>query len=91
MRATGTRGKNRIAIKDIARILTPGGRRIVMDKNNAKAGPLQMKSWEQWFDAEGVVNLLRKYSVEANFKYITYDRWATPDGLFIAWEGTKAG
>ena len=75
----------------MVRVLKPGGKIIIIDKNNAKAGALQIKSWEQWFDAEGVANLLRKYGVNATFKYITYDQWATPDGLFIAWEGIKAG
>jgi len=80
-----------LAIKEMVRVLKPGGKIIIIDKNNAKAGALQIKSWEQWFDAEGVANLLRKYGVNATFKYITYDQWATPDGLFIAWEGIKAG
>jgi malonyl-CoA O-methyltransferase len=77
------------AIQEMVRVLKPGGRIVVIDKNAAKLGVMGIKSWERWFDPEQIVKLLKKYGVDAHYKLVSYDEHSQPDGLFVAWEGTK--
>jgi malonyl-CoA O-methyltransferase len=77
------------AIQEMVRVLKPGGRIVIIDKNAAKLGVMGIKSWERWFDPEQIVKLLKKYGVDAHYKLVSYDEHSQPDGLFVAWEGTK--
>ena len=77
------------AIREMARILKPRGKIIIIDKNINKLGALKIKSWEKWFSRKEIVNLLGKYGINANDKFITYNQLNRPDGLFVAWEGVK--
>jgi malonyl-CoA O-methyltransferase len=77
------------AIKEIARVLKKGGKIVIIDKNIAKLGALKIKPWEKWFNADVVLASLKANNVEAIYKEISYDNNASPDGLFVAWEGTK--
>lgn len=77
------------AIKEMTRILKPGGKIIIIDKNITKLGRLELESWEQWFKPEEIVRLFSKYSVRANYKPIPYGNHSQPDGLFVAWKGVK--
>ncbi len=77
------------AIKEMVRILKPGGKIIIIDKNIAKLGVLKLKPWEQWFKPEEIIKILNKYGVKAHYKPIAYGKLSHPDGLFIAWEGVK--
>lgn len=78
-----------IAIKELVRILKPGGKIIIIDKNIAKLGELELEPWEQWFEAEEITELLGQYGVETHYKPIAYGKKSVPDGLFIAWEGIR--
>jgi malonyl-CoA O-methyltransferase len=78
-----------IAIKEMVRILKPGGKIIIIDKNIAKLGELKLEPWEQWFEAEEITGLLGQYGVETHYKPIAYGKNSVPDGLFIAWEGIR--
>ena len=77
------------AIKEMVRILKRGGKIIIIDKNSAKLGVLNLEPWEQWFKPKDIINLLSKYGVEAHYKLIAYGKHSQPDGLFIAWEGIR--
>lgn len=77
------------AIKEMIRILKPGGRIIIIDKNVAKLGKLKLEQWEQWFKPDEIIKLMAKYGVEANYKFLSYGKHMQPDGLFVAWEGVK--
>jgi len=77
------------AIKEIVRIIKPGGKIIIIDKNIAKLGELKLEPWEKWFNPEEIINLLRKCGVEGHYRQIAYGKHSQPDGLFIAWEGIK--
>ncbi|MDD4938652.1 MAG: methyltransferase domain-containing protein [Candidatus Omnitrophica bacterium] len=77
------------AIQEMVRVLKPGGKIIVIDKNIAKIGRLEIKPWERWFDMREVADIFKRSGVEADFKTISYGNRAQPDGLFVAWEGTK--
>jgi malonyl-CoA O-methyltransferase len=77
------------AIKEMVRVLKPGGKIIIIDKNALKMGALQIEPWEQWFNVTKITSLLEKYGIKANHKEISYEQFSQPDGLFIAWEGSK--
>ncbi len=77
------------ALKEMVRVLKRGGKIIIIDKNITKLGQLKLQPWEQWFDPEEIHELLGTFNVEARFKSVAYENHARPDGLFIAWEGTK--
>jgi malonyl-CoA O-methyltransferase len=81
--------RTEIAIKEMVRILKPGGKIIIIDKNIAKLGELKLEPWEQWFGAEQIAQLLGQYGVEAHYKPIAYGKNSVLDGLFIAWEGIR--
>ena len=77
------------AIEEMSRILKPFGKIVIIDKNIEKIGKLNIEPWEQWFRKEELIQILRKYNIEAEAKFISYENYKTPDGLFIAWEGIK--
>ena len=78
------------AVKEMCRILNSDGKIIIIDKNIAKTGALEIKPWERWFKPERITALLKKYGVKAQHKTIAYGSYSQPDGLFVAWEGVKA-
>jgi len=77
------------AIEEMCRILKPGGKIIIIDKNIEKLGKLKIDPWEQWFKADDIIEVLNKNKIRAKAKHITYENYKKPDGLFIAWEGEK--
>lgn len=77
------------AIKEMVRILKPGGKIIIIDKNISKLGVSKLEPWEQWFKPKELIDILNKYGVKANYKPIAYGKYFQADGLIIAWEGIK--
>lgn len=76
-------------IRELARVVAPGGKLIVIDKNKEKLGALDMPSWEKWFDREELRTMMKECGLEATAEFIAYDDRSIPDGLFICWVGTK--
>jgi malonyl-CoA O-methyltransferase len=79
------------AIKEMVRILKPGGKILIIDKNIKKLGQLKLEPWEQWFNPKEIAKMLDKCNIESHYKFIAYEKHTQPDGLFIAWEGVKRG
>lgn len=81
-------------VKEMARVLKPGGKIIIIDKNRDVDRFVKMKlkpePWERWFRPKEIMNLLQKYRINATYKFIPYDRRSLLYRLFIAWEGVKA-
>lgn len=76
------------AIDEMTRVLRPGGRLVIIDKNSAKRGTLQIETWERWFDVNELNSLLQLANLKARAEFIGYDG-RPADGLFVAWIGFK--
>ena len=76
------------AIAEMARVLTPGGRLLIIDKNVDKQGALQIESWERWFGVDALIQTLTQAGLAASAQFIGYDG-RPADGLFVAWVGVK--
>lgn len=76
------------ALKEMVRVLAPGGRLVIIDKNLAQQGALQIEAWERWFDIDTLTKQLQQERLDARAELIGYDG-RPADGLFVAWVGVK--
>ena len=81
--------KPETAIAELCRVVKPGGRIIVVDKNEEKHGALEIEAWEQWFKRSEVETWLGRYCVDVRSLFTPYEDTIEPDGLFITWQGTR--
>lgn len=73
------------AVAEICRVVKPGGRIVIIDKNAEQWGRLATPAWEKWFHRKELEKLLRRHCREAASKPISYWEDVEPDGLFLAW------
>ncbi|MDQ6708199.1 MAG: methyltransferase domain-containing protein [Acidobacteriota bacterium] len=78
-----------IAVREMCRVVKPGGRIVIIDKNAEHAGRLKTPAWEKWFRREELEKLLRRDCREVESRFISYWEDVEPDGLFLAWLATK--
>jgi malonyl-CoA O-methyltransferase len=71
------------AIKEMLRILKPGGLLIIIDKQEAEWGRLETEQWERWPNKKILVNLLRQHCADVIATNLRDDQ------LFICWQGRK--
>lgn len=74
-----------VAAGEICRVVKPGGRIVIIDKNAEQAGRLKTPEWEKWFGRGELEKLLRRDCREVNSRFISYWEDVEPDGLFLAW------
>ena len=77
------------AIEEMSRVLKPGGKILIIDKDISEMGKLKTQKWEQWFSPEQLLSLFNKYMIRADYKVIPYSKDSKLHHLFIAWEGQK--
>ncbi len=73
------------AVAEICRVVKPGGRIVIIDKNAAHWGKLETPLWEKWFHDEELKKLLRRHCAQVESRPISYWADVEPDGLFLAW------
>jgi SAM-dependent methyltransferase len=77
------------AVAELCRVVKPGGRIVVIDKNKEAWGRLETPAWERWFGAAELRGLLKRHCQQVDVKPISYWEDVAPDGLFLAWTATK--
>jgi len=77
------------AVAELTRIVKPGGRIVIIDKNKEAWGRLETPSWERWFGRKELERLLAKSCREVTSRPISYWEDVEPDGLFLAWLAIK--
>ena len=78
-----------VAVSEICRVVKPGGRIAIIDKNAEHFGKLKTPEWERWFDRKQLERLLGRSCREVRSQFISYWEDVEPDGMFMAWLATK--
>ena len=75
------------AIREMARVVRPDGRIVIVDKNIAALGTLEICEWEQWFDENELAAIMSEFCSEVNIVHdVNYEQYFK-EGLFSAWIG----
>lgn len=77
------------AVSEICRVVKPGGRIAIIDKNAEQWGKLNTPDWEKWFTRSELEGLLGRHCREVESRFISYWEDVEPDGLFLAWLAVK--
>ncbi|HEX5431370.1 MAG TPA: methyltransferase domain-containing protein [Bryobacteraceae bacterium] len=77
------------AISELTRIVKPGGRIAIIDKNAQAWGRLETPEWERWFERKELERLLARSCRRVWSQPISYWEDVEPDGLFLAWLAEK--
>ena len=77
------------AVAELTRIVKPGGKLVIIDKNAEAWGRLKTPEWEQWFGRKELEKLLARHCREVTSQPLSYWEDVEPDGLFLAWLAIK--
>ena len=77
------------AVAELCRVVKPGGRIAIIDKNVEQWGRLQTPEWETWFGRKQLEDLLGKHCRRVSSRPVSYWEDVAPDGLFLAWLAEK--
>lgn len=78
-----------VAVHEMCRVVKPGGRIVIIDKNAEQFGKLKTPEWEKWFRRGELEKLLRRDCRQVSSQFISYWEDVVPDGLFLAWLAEK--
>jgi malonyl-CoA O-methyltransferase len=74
------------AVAEMCRVVKPGGRIVVIDKNKDHWGRLETPEWERWFGQRELEGLLSRHCRKVESRPISYWEDVDPnDGLFLVW------
>lgn len=76
-------------VEELARIVKPGGRIVIIDKDAEAWGRLETPEWERWFGRKELERLLARHCRRVWSQPISYWEDVPPDGLFLAWFAEK--
>lgn len=76
-------------VAGMCRVLKPGGRLVIIDKNAEHWGKLKTPAWEKWFHRAELEQLIRRHCRQTGSREISYWEDVAPDGLFLAWLAVK--
>jgi ubiquinone/menaquinone biosynthesis C-methylase UbiE len=74
-----------LAVGEMCRVVRPGGRIVIIDKNAKHWGRLKTPEWEKWFGRKELERLLARHCGKVSSRPISYWEDVAPDGLFLAW------
>jgi ubiquinone/menaquinone biosynthesis C-methylase UbiE len=78
-----------MAVAELCRIVKPGGKIVIIDKNAEAWGRLETPEWERWFGRKEMEKLLKRHCRQVTSQPISYWEDVAPDGLFLAWLAVK--
>jgi malonyl-CoA O-methyltransferase len=73
------------AVHEMCRVVKPGGKLVIVDKNAEHWGKLKTSAWERWFTRGELEKLLARDCVKVHSEFLSYWEDVEPDGLFLAW------
>ena len=76
-------------VAELCRIVKPGGKIVIIDKNSEAWGRLETPQWERWFGRKELERLLARHCREVSSRPVSYWEDVEPDGLFLAWLAVK--
>jgi malonyl-CoA O-methyltransferase len=79
----------RQAIAEICRVVRPGGRILVIDKNRSLQHLSDYRPWERWFGREEVRGWLASECSEVAVQPLAHGRHREPQGLFWCWTARR--
>ena len=77
------------AVAEICRVVKPGARIAIIDKNAEKWGALATPEWETWFTRKELERMLGSHCRSVESRFISYWEDVEPDGFFLAWLAVK--
>jgi len=77
------------AVSEMCRVLKPGGRLAIIDKNAEHWGRFKTPAWERWFQRGELEKLLQRDCREVRSEFLSYWEDVAPDGLFLVWLAVK--
>ena len=77
------------AIKEMVRVTKPGGRIVVIDKNQTAIGKMKILEWEQYFNENELKTMMEKYCDHVKVKNVYKDAKKNQGAIFSAWIGIK--
>ena len=77
------------AVNEMCRVLKPGGKLLIVDKNAEHWGKLKTPDWERWFKRDELERLLARHCGKVSSEYLSYWEDVAPDGLFLVWFAQK--
>jgi len=77
------------AVDELCRVVRPGGRVLIVDKNAERAGALEIEAWESWFGRREVEGWLLRHCADVRSDMLLHCPELGPD-LFIGWRGTRS-
>ena len=73
------------AVAEMCRVLKPGGKLVIIDKNVEHWGRFKTPAWERWFERGELERLLRRDCASVHSEFLSYWEDVAPDGLFLIW------
>jgi ubiquinone/menaquinone biosynthesis C-methylase UbiE len=77
------------AVAEMCRVVRPGGKIVIIDKNAEHWGRLKTPAWEKWFHRRELEKLLGRHCRKVESEFISYWEDVPPDGLFLAWKAVR--
>lgn len=79
------------AIREMARVVKPGGYIIIIDKNIEALGMMEIAEWEQWFSEKGLAEIMRLVCDDVRIVHDVDYEDHFQKNLFSVWTGMVKG
>ncbi len=78
------------AVSEMARVVRPGGKLLIIDKNAEMKGVIQTEKWERWFGKQELSAAMEKNGFDCVISSLSYNG-LPENGLFLCWSGLNKG